>query len=75
MGDLPLDSCLFDETNYENPDPYAQKVGRTILDLNDAVVIIPRAPLAADETYTAQVDANGQTYTWRFHTIKRPPQE
>lgn len=75
MGDLPLDSCLFDETSYENPDPYAQKVGRTILDLNDAVVIIPRAPLAADETYTAQVDANGQTYTWRFHTIKRPPQE
>jgi len=75
MGDTPLESCLFDETSYQNPDPYAQKVGRTILDLNDAVVIIPLAPLAADETYTAQIDANGQTYTWRFHTIRRPPEE
>lgn len=72
MGDTPLDSCLFDETSYRNADPYAEKVGRTILGKNDAVVIIPRTPLAADEAYTVQVTANGQTHTWQFHTIKRP---
>ncbi|MFN2136656.1 MAG: CAP domain-containing protein [Candidatus Promineifilaceae bacterium] len=72
MGDTPLESCLFDETNYSNPDPYAEKVGRTILGLNDAVVIIPRYPLAVDETYTVQLNANGASNTWRFHTIRRP---
>ena len=72
LGDTPLETCLFDETNYSNPDAYAEKVGRTILDLNDAVVIIPRHPLAADETYTAQVTTAEQTYTWQFHTQKRP---
>ena len=71
-GDQPLESCLFDETNYRNPDPWAEKVGRTILNLNDAVVIMPRHPLAADATYTVQVTANGEIHTWQFDTIKRP---
>ncbi len=72
LGDSVLETCLFDETSYRNADPYAEQVGRTILDLNDAVVIIPRQPLAAGETYTAQVTADDQTHTWKFHTIKRP---
>ena len=72
MGDKPLESCLFDETSYRNPDPWAEKVGRTILNLNDAVVIMPRQPLAADATYTVQVTANGAIHTWQFNTIKRP---
>ncbi len=72
MGDTPIESCLFDETSYRNDDPFAEKVGRKILDLNDAVVIMPRHPLAADETYTAEVTVNGETITWQFHTIKRP---
>ena len=72
MGDMPLETCIFDESSYRNADPYAEQVGRTILDHNDAVVIIPRSPLAADATYTAQVTADGKTYTWQFNTIKRP---
>lgn len=72
LGDQPLESCIFDESTYRNPDAYAEGVGRTILSLNDAVVIIPRTPLAADATYTAQVTADGQTFTWQFHTVKRP---
>jgi hypothetical protein len=72
MGDTPLDACIFDETNYRNPDPWAEKTGRQILSHNNAVVILPRHPLAADETYTVQVAANGETYTWQFETIKRP---
>jgi hypothetical protein len=73
MGDKVLDACLFDEMSYRNGDSYAQKVGRTILDEQDAVVILPREPLAADAEFTVQLVANGQTYTWSFKTIKRAP--
>jgi uncharacterized protein YkwD len=72
MGDTPVETCLFDETNYFNPDAWAQKAGRQILDNQDAIVIMPRRPLIAGETYTVQVEANGQRYTWRFNTVSRP---
>jgi len=72
LGDILLETCIFDESSYRNFDPYAEQVGRTILNHNDAIVIIPRSPLAADSTYTAQVTADGKTYTWQFNTIKRP---
>ena len=71
-GDQPLESCLFDQTSYRNDNSFAQEVGRTILDESDAIVIIPREPLPIDETYTAQVVANGETYTWSFQTRKGP---
>jgi hypothetical protein len=72
MGDTSLEACIFDETTYRNPDPWAEKTGRQILSHNNAIVILPRNPLAVDETYTAQVTANGETYTWQFETIRRP---
>jgi hypothetical protein len=72
LGDQVVETCLFDETSYSNPDAYAQKIGRQILDASDAIVIIPRQPLTADATYTAQVTTNGATYTWEFKTKKRP---
>lgn len=71
-GDEILESCLFDETSYRNNDPYAEKVGREILAHNDAVVIMPRNPLIVGETYTAQVTADGQTYTWQFGVRRGP---
>ena len=71
-GDQPLESCLFDQTSYRNNNPFAQEVGRTILDESDAIVIIPREPLPIDETYAVQVVANGETYTWSFQTRKGP---
>lgn len=72
MGDTPVETCTFDETTYYNPDPWAQKAGRLILDNQDAIVIMPRQPLIAGETYTTQVEANGQRYTWKFNTVTRP---
>jgi hypothetical protein len=72
MGDQPLDSCLFDETSYRNNDPYAEQIGRQILDLSDAVVIMPRNPLAIDQTYHVQITDGDQTYTWRFSTRRGP---
>ncbi|MEZ4516123.1 MAG: CAP domain-containing protein [Chloroflexota bacterium] len=72
MGDTPVDTCLFDETTYTNPDIWAEKTGRQILDNQDAIVIIPRSPLVAGETYTAQVEVNGQRYTWQFNAVASP---
>ncbi|UCG25172.1 MAG: CAP domain-containing protein [Chloroflexota bacterium] len=67
-----LESCLFDETSYSNPDPWAQRTGRVILDERDAVVIIPRHPLAVDATYQVEVTADGQLYSWQFTTQRGP---
>jgi uncharacterized protein YkwD len=68
QGDIVLESCMFHETSYVNTDPYAQSVGRIILDERDAVVILPRLPLEMDQTYTVEVWADGRLYTWSFST-------
>ncbi len=65
-GTRSLEHCIFDETNYRNPDAAAQSVGRAVLNARDAIVIIPRSPLRAGATYTVSVTANGATTTWAF---------
>jgi uncharacterized protein YkwD len=67
-----IESCLFTETSYTNPDNYAQATGRKILDEQDAIVIMPRSPLLGNSTYTATVVANGQAYAWSFTTGSSP---
>ena len=62
-----LEHCWFDETTYFNPDPDQQSVARAVLGARDAIVIIPRDPLAPGERYTVTVIANGQTYLWSFN--------
>ncbi|MCA9924249.1 MAG: hypothetical protein KC421_17855, partial [Anaerolineales bacterium] len=74
-GTQLLDSCVFDETTYLNPDRYAQEVGRSILNQQDAVVLIPKLQLPINETYTVQIEANGEMYTWNFSTRKGPPEQ
>jgi hypothetical protein len=61
-----LESCMFTEETYTNPDRTAQDTGRAILNERDAVVLIPRQPLNAGGVYTVSITANGQTYTWSF---------
>jgi hypothetical protein len=61
-----LEHCVFDETSYKNPDPSAQSLGRSILSVRDAIVIIPRKPLVIGEGYTASITVNGKSYTWSF---------
>ena len=68
-----LAHCRFDETNFTHPNEWRQKSARLILDNRDAVVIIPQQPLLPNSTYSVRVDANGQTYTWSFHTLAGPP--
>ncbi len=64
---IELEHCIFDETNYYNPDASQQNLGRIIMDQRDAIVLIPRAPLDAGATYVVSITVNGQTYTWSFH--------
>ena len=71
-GTQAVESCIFDETSYVNGNAYEQQTGRSILDLNDAVVIMPREPLEGDVTYTVQVVVNGETLIWSFTTGPSP---
>ena len=68
-----LPHCHFDETNFTHPNEFRQRSARLILDQRDAIVIIPQQPLLPDSTYSVRIDANGQTYTWSFHTAAGPP--
>lgn len=71
---VPLAHCIFDETNYVNPNSSEQSLGRTILNSRDAIVIMPRSPLVAGQTYTASITANGVTHTWSFSiAVNRDP--
>ena len=65
-GSAPLDHCVFDETNYANPDSSQQSLGRSILDFRDAIVLVPRDPLTPGASYTVSITANGQAHTWSF---------
>lgn len=71
-GENVLDHCTFSETTYTNPDNAAQQSGRRILDVRDAIVLIPRAPLQPDRTYTASIIVDGQQYTWTFTAVAGP---
>jgi Cysteine-rich secretory protein family len=62
----PIAHCVFDATNYVNPDAGAQSVGRAILGASNAIVILPRSPLVGGSTYHVSVTTNGRTYSWSF---------
>jgi len=60
QGGTALAHCWFDETRYPtNP-------GRLTLDVRDAIIIMPRQPLVAGVTYTAEIELEDRTYTWSF---------
>jgi uncharacterized protein YkwD len=70
-----VQSCLFTETTYSNPDDFAQQTGRSILNEQDAIVLMPRSPFLANSTYTVTIVANGETYSWSFSTGSPPSTE
>jgi uncharacterized protein YkwD len=69
QGSQLLESCIFDETSYVNPDANAQNLGRAVLDNRDAIVLIPRQPLTPGKTYTVSITVNGDKYTWSFSVL------
>jgi hypothetical protein len=60
-----LEACAFDGNNYDNPDPGTQNMIRNQLTNFGAVVMIPRAPLAAGD-YSVSITAGGHEYAWSF---------
>ncbi len=69
---VPVDHCIFDQNTYSNPYPSYQSIARSILNIRDAVVMIPRAPLVPGESYSVSITANGQTYAWEFNVAEVP---
>ena len=69
-GETELEHCIFDETTYVNPAPALQERGRLILDQRDAIVLIPRAPLQAGQSYTVNVVVNGVPFGWSFTAVR-----
>ena len=80
QGGTSLEHCVFDETNYTNPDSSAQGLGRSVLNMRDSIVLMPRNPLNAGITYTISIINSGTTYTWSFtvtgtHILAAPNSE
>ena len=63
---VPLPTCIFDETNYVNPDSGMQWTGRIVLNNRDAVVIMPRDPLIPGKSYTVEISTTESTTQWSF---------
>jgi hypothetical protein len=61
-----LEHCIFSETTYTNEDGGAQTLGRNLLGSRDAIVLIPRSPLAPGGTYTVSITVDGRVHTWSF---------
>jgi hypothetical protein len=75
-----VEHCRYDETNYVNPDPNIQSLGRIVLanSINGtatrhAIALLPRFPLT-DGTYNVSVTSNGTTYAWTFFVGAAPVQ-
>jgi hypothetical protein len=58
--------CVFDETSYVHPEDASQELGRSILDIRDAIVLIPREPLVPGATYHVSITVNGSKVEWSF---------
>src|SRR5688572_8499812 len=65
-GKRALRHCVFDENTYRNGNQVEQRLGRAVLDMHDAVVLVPRAPLQSGHTYRVVIDTNGQRIDWTF---------
>jgi hypothetical protein len=64
-GGPNLPYCIFDSSNYVNPNAATQSLARQVLAARSAIVIIPRAPLKSRKTYNVSVTA-GTTTSWSF---------
>ena len=67
----PLDHCVFDGSDYDNPDSAAEDLGRNILSSRNAVVLMPRSKLLSGATYDVSITSGGQVFAWSF-TVQGP---
>lgn len=55
----PVEVCWFDDATYQNPDGGHRDLGRAVLASRQAVVALPRHPLAVGERYRFEVVRGG----------------
>ena len=59
-------SCAFDAASYKSADPVAQDRVRKELAQFAAIVVVPKEPLVPGATYTVNIKAGGQNFSWWF---------
>ena len=60
--------CVFDATNYVNPDPTTEKLARAGLEDAGAIMIVPQKPLLPSAKYTVYAVVDEAKYAWSFAT-------
>ncbi len=60
-----LEACVFDGSNYNNPDAGTQAMMRNQLINFGAIVMMPRMPLEPG-SYSVSITAGGREYSWSF---------
>jgi hypothetical protein len=71
----PLAHCVFSETTFTHPtDSSQQNSGRLILNVQDAIVMLPAAPLIVGATYTVSLTVDDIIYAWSF-SVTTPPEQ
>jgi uncharacterized protein YkwD len=68
----PSFACMFTESTYNNSNSAAQQSGRRILDVRDAIVIIPFNPYVVGNTYEVTITIDGETYSAEFTAVDPP---
>ena len=64
-GPTTLETCVFDGSTYNNPDPGTQAMMRNQLINFGAIVMMPRMPLQPG-SYSVSITAGGHEYSWSF---------
>ncbi len=67
----PVESCAFDASNYRGDDETQTETGRSILESDGAIVLIPRARLHSGSSYEVSIVADGKLYQWKFRVAGR----
>lgn len=64
---VAIEHCVFDEATYRNRDGREQALGRSILAVRDAIVVIPRRPLRRGAGYRVVIEVLGERrIDWSF---------
>lgn len=66
QGTTSLLHCVFDGSNYVNPDSGTQSTGRAVLSGRNAIVLIPKAPLKSNKAYDVSITVGGNPISWSF---------
>jgi len=62
----PLESCAFSGQDYVNPNPADQSIGRSVLSKQNAVIVLPKSPLAPGRRYMVSVGSGNRVASTAF---------